>query len=389
MCLSTSPFITRHTMGLHEVYRAISLPQPADGGTTATQYSFSRTHLLVLERRDNFAEVSGDVIAAHCIGSNRLKLCLRPFAMSRSSESSCLASLFFDLPTTALRLCPQEVIVLPETPTATYREDYTYLVTSRDDDYRLFNYSRGAKESGQPTAGCQNCLLRPSCDGRNETPDGALVLVLDPRTCHYHTGIIITIKQHPLIQTLFATLEAAERNLPGVVIPAVLREQERSEMVEALRLNLIQLPEGSVDEDVLAEIAKPFADEILRKHTPFHWQMLRSRPVRYGVVIWVLVTSLAIFAGVYWRCFSKNSQYAHVLYRGRRDEDLEHSNCCGLMMRESRQVLPPKYDPPYYRGAPRPNNGPYKWDNLGSINVIWMKLGSYDPHGILNPNMQV
>ena len=74
-----------HTMGLHEVYRAISLPQPADGGTTATQYRFSRTHLSVSERREYFAEVSDDVIAAHCSGSNHLKLCLRPFAMSRSS----------------------------------------------------------------------------------------------------------------------------------------------------------------------------------------------------------------------------------------------------------------------------------------------------------------
>ena len=267
-----------HTMGVHEVYRAISLPQPADGGTTATQCRFSSTHLLVSERRDNFAEVSGDVIAAHCSGSNRLKLCLRQFAMSRSSESSCLASFFFGLPTTALRLCPQEVIVLPETPSATYLEDSTYLVTSRDDDYRLFNYSRGAKESGQP------------------------------------------------------------------------------------------VPERSVDENVLAEIATPFADEILRKHTPFHWQMLRSRPVRYWIVIWVLVTIVAIFACVYWRCFSKNSRYAHVLYRGRRDEDPERSNCCGLMMRESRQVLPPKYDPPYDRGAPRPNIYPQGPSRVDSFN---------------------
>ena len=247
---------------------------------------------------------------------------------------------------------------MPETPTATYLEDSTYLITSRDDDYRLFNYSKGAKESGQPIAGCQSCLLRPSCEGRIKTPDGALVLVLDPRTCQYNTGIIITIKQHPLIQALFATMEEADRNRPGVVIPAVLSEQARSEMVEALRLNLIQLPEGSVDEDVLAEIVKWFADEILRKHTPFHWQMLRSRPVRYGVVNWVLVTNLAIFACVYWRCFSKNSHYAHVQYRGGRDEDPERSNCIGLMMRESRQVLPPKYDPPYDRGAPRPSSYP-------------------------------
>ena len=122
-----------------------------------------------------------------------------------------------------------------------------------------------------------------------------------------------------------------------------------------------------MDEDVLAEIAKPFADEVLRKHTPFHWQMLRSRPVRYGVVIWVLVTTLAIFACVYWRCVSTNNQYAHVLYRGRRDEDTERSNCCGLMMRESRQALPPNYDPPYDRGAPRPNSYPQGASRVGSF----------------------
>ena len=86
--------------------------------------------ILVSEHREIFAEVSEDVIATNCSGRRRLKLCQRPFAMSRSSESSCLASLFFDLPTTALRLRHLEVIVFAETPTATYREGSTILVTS-------------------------------------------------------------------------------------------------------------------------------------------------------------------------------------------------------------------------------------------------------------------
>ena len=43
-----------HTMGLLEVYRLSSLPQPVDGAFTATQNRFSRTHVLVSERRDNF-----------------------------------------------------------------------------------------------------------------------------------------------------------------------------------------------------------------------------------------------------------------------------------------------------------------------------------------------
>ena len=162
-----------HTMGLHEVYRAISIPQPSDGGTTATQYKFSHMPLLVSEHRDNFAEVSRDVIAAHCSGSNRLNLCLRPFAMFRSSESSCLASLFFDLPTTALILYPQEGCI------SLTRDSYGH-VSGRF--YILSNFTgrrlqavqlqQGAKESGQPIAGCQSCLLQRSCEGRIETPDG-------------------------------------------------------------------------------------------------------------------------------------------------------------------------------------------------------------------------
>ena len=36
-----------HTMGLHDVYRVIPLPQPANGGSTATQYKFVHTHLLL------------------------------------------------------------------------------------------------------------------------------------------------------------------------------------------------------------------------------------------------------------------------------------------------------------------------------------------------------
>ena len=78
--------------------------------------------------------------------------------------------------------------------TGLHLEDSTYLVTSRDADYKLFKYSRGQKESGEPIRGCRSCLLRPSCDGRIETPDGAMVLVLDPRRCQYETGLTITIQ---------------------------------------------------------------------------------------------------------------------------------------------------------------------------------------------------
>ena len=258
------------------------------------------------------------------------------------------------------------MIVLPEIPTAVYLDDSTYLATSRDDDYTLFNYSRGAKERGEPISGCRSCLLRPSCDGRIETPDGSLFLVPDPRTCQYETGLTVTIRQHPLIRTLFATLEEAEKNLPGVMIPEILREQARSEMVEALRLNLIKLPEGSVDEEALSEIAKPFADEILRKHTPFHWQMMRSGPVQLGLVIWLLVAVFLILGCVYWRCFSRRARLLGINMRRQRDADFEDSYCCAPLGRH-RGVPPPRYDPNYEGGSQRPNSypqGPSRGDSF-------------------------
>ena len=173
------------TSGLYHVYRAVALPQPNDDGVTATQYLFRKSHLLVSERRNHFAEVSEEKINSHCVGTNRLKSCLKPFSMSRTSEATCLSSLFFDLPAAALKLCPQEVVVLPEEPTADYLDDSTDLVTARSSAFKFFNFTHGLKQTGYPVPGCCSCLLRPPCDGRFENPSGTLILYPDPRTCQY------------------------------------------------------------------------------------------------------------------------------------------------------------------------------------------------------------
>ena len=101
------------------------------------------------------------------------------------------------------------------------------------DDYKLFNYSRGARENAEPILGCKSCLLGTSCDGRIETPAGALVLVPEPRTCQNETVLMVYIKHHPLIRALFDALDEAERNLPGVAIPGILRAKHgvRSSML--------------------------------------------------------------------------------------------------------------------------------------------------------------
>ena len=83
-----------------------------------------------------------------------------------------------------------------------------------------------------------------------------------------------------------------------------------------------------MDEEALSEIAKPFADEILRKHTPFHWQMMRSGPVQLGLVIWLLVAVFLILGCVYWRCFSRRARLLGINRRRQRGADIEDSYCC-------------------------------------------------------------
>ena len=61
-----------HTNGFHKVYRAVPVPQPIEDASTATRYSFSRSYLLISERKDNFAEVTEEKLISHCSGSNRV-----------------------------------------------------------------------------------------------------------------------------------------------------------------------------------------------------------------------------------------------------------------------------------------------------------------------------
>ena len=86
-----------HTNGYHNVYRAIAVPQPIDDGPTATRYSLDRTVLLVSRRKDSFAEISEGVLHSHCRGSSRFRLCMKPFATSRSSASTCLSTWYLTI----------------------------------------------------------------------------------------------------------------------------------------------------------------------------------------------------------------------------------------------------------------------------------------------------
>ena len=276
--------------GAYRVYKAVAIPQPIDDGNTATRYIFKQNQFLQSNRRDSFAEATEQQLTTHCQGTSRLRLCLRPVAMSRSSKSSCLASLFFNLQNTALKLCPQEVVALPEEPVAEYLGDSTYLLTSRSTAYQLYNYTGGRAVEGERIRGCKSCLLRPACNGRIETPDGSLVLNPDPRKCHHEAGLHITIKQNTVLASMFTLFEEIQEQNPDWKFKKEYRAVAHEDLLKGLKMNLIELPEDEIDDEEIKKISRPFAEAILKRHAPFHW-----KEVAHPVVGTVLLTLLALF----------------------------------------------------------------------------------------------
>ena len=160
-------------------------------------------------------------------------------------------------------------------------------------------------QTGYPVPGCRSCLLRPPCDGRYENHSGTLILYLVPRTCQYSSGMVINMQQHPLLRTLFATLRNVESQKFRAEVPNAFRDQAHGEMLEVLRLNLIELPEEVVDEESMEWISRSFADGIINQHMPFHWSAYHSRPV--NVVLWFsLAIVLASIAYLFYRSCGQN-----------------------------------------------------------------------------------
>ena len=59
-------------------------------------------------------------------------------------------------------------------------------------------------------------------------------------------------------------------------------------------MNLVDLPEGTVDEEAMKTIAKPFAQGIINQLAPFHWRAYHSGPVSWFV--WFVLAAIFVIA---------------------------------------------------------------------------------------------
>ena len=246
------PLYTGH--GVHEVFRATPIPQPIPQTERATQYHLSKTHLLMSWDKTNCAEVSEQELSTHCWGSHRLRLCKQPFPTTNTQETTCLTGLFFNLPTTVLKLCAQEFVALPQHPQALYLFDSTYLLTSAKGGFTMQNLTEQGEIS---VPGCQSCLVKPSCKGRLQLQNAGSFLTPDPLTCIQESSVIVQILPTPLLRPLFEGLKELEE-----VIPPELMGDVHQNLLSHLKLNLAGLPDRRITEEVLAAVVQPFMQEV-------------------------------------------------------------------------------------------------------------------------------
>ena len=251
------PLYTGH--GVHDVFRAIPIPQSIPQTERETQYHLSKTHLLMSWDKTTFAEVTEQELSTHCWGSHRLRLCKQPFSTTKSQKTTCLIGLYFNLPATVLKLCAQEVAALPQHPQALYLFDSTYLLTSAKGEFTMQNLT----EPGEiRVPGCQICLVKPSCECRWQVPNAGLFLTPDPLTCIQQSSDIVRILPTPLLRPLFQGLKELEEAIP----PERMGDVHQNFLTH-LKLNLTGLLDRRITEEMLAAVVRPFMQEVEEVHT--------------------------------------------------------------------------------------------------------------------------
>ena len=90
-------------------------------------------------------------------------------------------------------------------------------------------------------------------------------------------------------------MKEIQRDEASYYIPKDFQTAVHEDILKGMKMDLIKLPEGTVAEEELKEIAHPFAESILKRHSPMRWQSV-AHPV-VGTVLLTLLTILLLTGG--------------------------------------------------------------------------------------------
>ena len=278
-----------HTYAKYQVYRTVAIPQSLNSRKTATVYDFQKEYFVVSPRQEFFGELDRSELV-NCHGTDSLRFCKIPFALTRSAKNSCLSSLFFDQKTDEMKLCPQIKVPLPANPSAQYLKQSMFLLQSEHNNYHLLNVTMETR-AGQ-IRGSRVCLVQPPCNVHLELPSGGLILHPEPKVCSVDTGKIINIQLTGVLQEMFDHMEKQ-----FTLAPAPERDHMKSEIFKAVKLTLNHLPDENIDAEKLLQLAEPFIQDQKMQPQDYSEKLMQHGIVPLNSFIFLAIL-LAVGVGV-------------------------------------------------------------------------------------------
>ena len=129
-------------------------------------------------------------------------------------------------------------------------------------------------------AGCQSCLVKPSCKVRLQIPIAGLFLTPDPFTCIQESSDIVRILPTPLLRPLFERM----KELEAVISPELMGDV-RQILLSHLKLNIAGLPDRRITEEMLAAVVQPFMQEVEEVHTTIVKKIWRDNILPCGATL--------------------------------------------------------------------------------------------------------
>ena len=214
---------------IHNVYKAIALPQPTKNSTTAAKLKLDPNYLIVSRREKRYAEMNSEEYLS-CPSTPQLKLCTKPAALVSSQDQLCLIALLYNHEVAALKTCVREVTELPILSTAVYLGNSIYLLCPADDQQFLYNITyQDGKKLSRKVNGCKSCLVNPPCNVKLLHPTNGLVVLPDPAECVEQSGSITSISTPDILDAVF-TIPSLPTNLPMNEQQTLTLNRVRSEL---------------------------------------------------------------------------------------------------------------------------------------------------------------
>ena len=243
-----------------DVFEAIPLPMPTDDNATATQWMPPAKYLAISQDHNYNALLTEEQVQA-CIGPDDAAICQRGFATARRRDS-CLATLYYHTPDTALATCEMTTIQLPRIEQARNLGHGRWLILSRSDAFNFRLLPAGTGDSTPHGSisllpGCRACILTLECGTKLESDN--LHIKADAASCNATGARGFELEISTTLANLFSYVPL-DKELPDLATLSAQRAHLFKEV--QTRLPLPQDAPQAMSTEAFKTLTEPIAANI-------------------------------------------------------------------------------------------------------------------------------